>query len=86
MTFNKEDNLIKIAIDEGDNIFSEILDNNPELDKDDPRQTAIILSILTNCIVHLHLRGWTERELINEVFDHCNIARDILDDLNKDEQ
>jgi len=77
---DKEDNLIKIATEEGDNIFFEILKNHPELDKNDPRQTAIIFSIMTNCIVQLYGRGWTERELINEVFDHCAIAREILDE------
>jgi hypothetical protein len=76
---DKEDNLIKIGTAEGDEIFFKILDDHTPLDKDDPRRTAIIFSIMTNCIVHLHIMGWTERELINEVFNHCEIARDITD-------
>ena len=74
---DKEDNLINIAIAEGDEIFFKILDEHPPLDQDDPRRTAMIFSIMTNCIVHLHLMGWSERELVKEVFDHCEIARDI---------
>ena len=77
---DKEDNLIKIAIAEGDEIFFDILDEHPVLDEHDPRRLAIVLSIMTNCLVHLHLHGWSEQELVNEVFDHCKIARSILDE------
>ena len=81
---DKEDNLIKTAIAEGDEIFFKILDEHPVLDEHDPRRTAMIFSIMTNCIVHLHLMGWRERELVKEVFDHCEVARDIADE-NDDE-
>jgi hypothetical protein len=75
---NKEDKLIKIAIEEGNEIFFNIIDQHPPLDEEDPRQTVMLLSILTNCMVHLHLHGWSERELVNEVFDHCKLAREII--------
>lgn len=75
---SKEDKLIKIGIDEGNNIFFDILDNYPELDKNDPRQTSVLFALMTNCIVHLHISGYTEKELVNEVFDHCKLARDIM--------
>jgi hypothetical protein len=65
---DKEDNLINTAIKEGDEIV---------LDEHDPRRTSIVFSIMTNCIVHLHMMGWSEQQLVNEVFDHCEIARRI---------
>ena len=77
---DKEDNLINVALDESNDIFFKILDDYPELDSQDPRRTAVLLSLMTNCIIQLYGRGWTERELVNEVFDHCEIARNILDD------
>lgn len=77
---NKVDTLINVGVKEGDEIFFKILEEYPELDENDPRQAAVLLSIMTNCIIQLHARGWTERDLINEVFDHCEIARDIMDD------
>jgi hypothetical protein len=74
---DKEDNLINTAIKEGDEIFFKILDEHPVLDEHDPRRTSIVFSIMTNCIVHLHMMGWSEQQLVNEVFDHCEIARRI---------
>lgn len=82
---NKEDTLIEVGIKEGDEIFFKILDDYPFLDEDDSRQTAVLFSIFTNCIVRLHINGWNEQQLINEVFDHCKIAREILDEMGDKE-
>jgi hypothetical protein len=78
---SKEDKLIEVGINEGNNIFFKILDDYPELNNEDPRQSALLLSLMTNCIVRLHIMGWSEKDLVKEVFDHCEIARDILDDI-----
>lgn len=84
MKIDKEDNLIKVAIDEGNEIFFKILDDYPELDNEDPRRTAVLLSIMTNCVVQLYARGWNEKALVNEVFDWCQNSRDLMDDIDKD--
>lgn len=76
---DKEDKLIQIGIDEGNEIFFKMLDDYPELDEKDPRRGAVLLSMMTNCVVQLHLSGWSEQNLVNEVFDWCQIARDIVD-------
>ena len=81
---DKEDNLIKIGIDEGNEIFFKILDDYPELDEDDPRRGAVLLSLMTNCVVQLHLQGWSEKNLVNEVFDWCKIAREIIEEDNEE--
>ena len=83
---DKEDNLIKFGIEEGNKIFFKILDEYPELNDKDPRQSAVLLSLMTNCIVRLHMTGWSEKSLVNEVFNHCEIARDIMDDLEGEEE
>lgn len=77
---DKEDKLIKVGIDEGNEIFFKILDDYPELDEDDPRRGAVLLSLMTNCVVQLHLSGWNEKSLVNEVFDWCKIAREIIEE------
>ena len=80
---NKEDNLINIGIKEGDDIFFKILNQYPELDDKDLRRGAVLLSLMTNAVVQLHASGWSEQALVNEVFDHCKIAQDIM---NEDEE
>jgi hypothetical protein len=81
---SKEDNLIDVGINEGNEIFFKILEDYPQLNDNDPRQSAVLLSLMTNCIVRLHIMGWNEKSLINEVFDHCEIARDIIDDIEEE--
>ena len=82
----KEDRLIKVGIDEGTELFFKILEDYPELDEDDPRQGAMFFSLFTNCIVRLHHKGWSERELINEIFTWCKFARDIDNDEDEDDE
>jgi hypothetical protein len=77
---DKEDNLIKIGIEEGNEIFFKILDDYPELEEKDPRRGAVLLSLMTNCVVQLHAMGWSEKNLVNEVFDWCKISRELLDE------
>jgi len=81
----KDDNLIKIGSTTGDDIFFQILKDNPRIDGDDLRQDSILFSLFTNCIVQLHAAGWSEQNLINEVFRYCEISRDIVNDLDDDE-
>ena len=71
-----EDATINFGCVEGDRLFLSILDDYPELDYNDHRRTSILMAMLTNAIQYLHTRGWSEKELVNEVFDHCQIARD----------
>lgn len=77
---DKEDKLIQVGINEGNEIFFKILDDYPELDEKDPRRGAVLLSMMTNCVVQLHLSGWSEKSLVNEVFDWCKIAREIVEE------
>jgi hypothetical protein len=75
---NKEDNLIKASMDEGNDVFFDILENYPVLDKDDCRRSAVLFAVMTSCIGYLHLEGWSEQQLVNEVFDHCELARTMF--------
>lgn len=77
---DKEDKLIQVGIDEGNEVFFKILDDYPRLDKEDPRREAVLLSIMTNCVVQLHAMGWPEKKLVNEVFDWCEIAREMFEE------
>jgi hypothetical protein len=72
---DKEDNLINSMIEEADAMFLKLLDDYPILDDDDHRQATLILSLVTNGIARLHVLGWTEKDLCNEVFDWCEQAR-----------
>ena len=86
MSDPKEDNLINIGLNEGNDLFFKILEAYPELDDLDPRQGAMFFSLFTNCIVRLHQKGWNERELINEIFTWCEIARDMDNDEDEDDE
>jgi hypothetical protein len=72
---DKEQNLIKTMIEEGDELFLKLLDDYPILENNDHRQETLLLNLMTNCVSRLHLLGWTEKDLCNEVFDWCAIAR-----------
>lgn len=74
---NTQDNLIDTAMKEGAEIFFAILDQYPELDDNDSRRTTVMLSLYTNTIIQLRARGFTERELVNMVFDYCDISDDL---------
>lgn len=78
--FDKEDNLIKVALDEGHEIYFDICESHPQLDENDHRREVILFAIMTCCIGHLHANGWSEKALVNEVFDHCQMTRDLFDD------
>ena len=75
-----EDNLIEYGIDYADMVFTKLLEDHPILDDNDHRSDAIMLSMMTNCIQRLHLRGWSTKELVNEVFDHCELAQKFYND------
>jgi len=72
--------LTRVAFDESNAIFSKILDDYPKLNKDDTRRVAVLLNLLSNCIIQLHIAGLGE-ERFNEIvkFD-CGLAREIMDD------
>ena len=72
---DKEQNLINTMIEEGDELFLKLLDDYPILENNDHRQETLLLNLMTNCVSRLHLLGWTEKDLCNEVFDWCAIAR-----------
>ncbi|CAB4151432.1 hypothetical protein UFOVP592_16 [uncultured Caudovirales phage] len=69
-----EDATIKFGCEEGDRIFNKILDDYPELDENDLRRSTIVLGLLTNAAAYLHINGWSVQSLVNEVFDHCEMA------------
>jgi hypothetical protein len=79
---NKEDNLIHTAIQEADAIFLQMLADYPQMDEEDHRQETVLLGMMTNCIARLHILGWGERELCNEVFDWCQKGREFRDEVN----
>lgn len=72
-----EDRLIDVGIEVGDDIFFQLLDDHPQLDKNDPRQDAMIYRIMYNCVVRLHLLGWNEVQLMRNVLDAIEVAKDI---------
>jgi len=80
-----EDATIKFGCEEGDRIFKDLLDEYPELDQNDMRRSTIMLSLMTNAAQYLHLTGWSVQSLVNEVFDHCDIASKWLDEDEDDE-
>lgn len=65
-----------VGILEAERIFKKIVDDFPELDEYDERQSMIVFALFAYSIQYLHDIGWSEKELINEVFDHCQIARE----------
>jgi hypothetical protein len=75
-----EDRLIDVGIEVGDDIFFQLLDDHPQLDKNDPRQDAMIYRIMYNCVVRLHLLGWSEVQLMRNVLDAIEVAKDIDSD------
>jgi len=73
---NKQDNLIHTAIEEADALFMQMLNDYPQIDSEDHRQETVLLGMMTNCVSRLHILGWSERELVAEVFDWCQKGRD----------
>lgn len=69
------DATIKFGCEESDRIFDAILKDYPELDDNDLRRSSIVLGIMTSAAAYLHINGWSERELIDLVWDHCEMAR-----------
>lgn len=69
---DKRDNLLTIAKKEGDQIFTEILKDYPELDKDDPRQLAIVTSLFINCIDTMRQAGCSKEFLQNKLKDYLD--------------
>jgi hypothetical protein len=70
-----ENTTMNVGFENADEIFSNILDDFPELDEHDLRRSSLILGLMTNCIHYLHTTGWSEKRLVAEVFDHCEIAK-----------
>jgi len=70
---------IDFGLDEGDRIFQSILEDYPELDDGDHRRSSIIHTMFINAAQYLHIHGWSERELIEALFTHCEIARKWAD-------
>ena len=79
------DATIKFGCEESDRIFDAILEEYPELDDNDLRRSSIVLGIMTSAAAYLHINGWSERELIGLVFDHCEMARKWQDTDEDDE-
>jgi hypothetical protein len=82
------DNLIDYASHAGARIVREIIQDHPQLDSEDIRQRVILFSVFVNTIQRLHLQGFTERDLVAEVFEHCELARFIasMDDETDDDE
>ena len=75
--------LIDYGSHEGAVIVSQIIRDHPKMDAEDIRQQVVLFSVMVNCIQRLHQQGWSEQRLVNEVFDHCEIAR-FIQDFNSD--
>ena len=80
-----EQNLMTTAMQEADELFLQLLKDYPRLDENDFRQESFLLCLMTNCVARLHILGWTEKELCNEVFDWSAQAREWLNDANDEE-
>jgi hypothetical protein len=78
------DNLIDYAAHEGAAIVRQIVADHPELDPEDVRQRVILFSVFVNTIQRLHLQGFSERDLVSEVFEHCELAR-FIESMNRPE-
>lgn len=73
---NIENARINFAMNEADKILDDVWsNNNPNYD-----HGAVIFSLFIDCIHYLTLMGWTERDLINEVFDHSEDPMEEEDD------
>ena len=57
---------INFAMSEADRICDEVWST----EQDNYDHGAVIFSLFINSIHYLTLLGWTERELINEIFEH----------------
>lgn len=77
LEMQSRDRLIDYAAHEGAAIVRQIVADHPELDAEDVRQRVILFSVFVNAIQRLHLQGFSERELVSEVFEHCELARFI---------
>jgi hypothetical protein len=73
-----EDVLIDFGNREGERILNDIFNEYPVIDDNDIRRDVIIFYLFTSAIQILHSVGWNEKELVREVFDHCEIARDTF--------
>jgi hypothetical protein len=80
-----EDATISFGCNEGDKLFRHILEEYPVLDSNDLRRETIIFSLFTSAIQYLHIKDWSEQQLVHEVFEHCEQARKWLDDDDSDE-
>ena len=81
---SKEDNLIQTAIKEADELFLQLLKDRPIMDEADHRQSTFLLSLMTSCVTRLHILGWSEKDLCNEVFDWCETAREYMSEGDED--
>ena len=73
----KDDNLIRVGIDESWEIFDQITKDYPEIQGDDTRRLTILFGLMKHCIVALNIAGWTERELIKQTIDCCEMADEV---------
>jgi len=82
---NAENNLMTTAMKEADELFLQLLKDYPQMDENDHRQESFLLCLMTSCVSRLHILGWSEKELCNEVFDWCKQAREWFDEHDDEE-
>ena len=70
---NIENAKINYAISEAEEILDAVWSNNDS----NYDHGAVIFSLFVDCIHYLTLMGWSEQELVNEVFNH---SEDPLED------
>lgn len=75
----KDDNLIEIGIQEAGRILCKVIDDFPEMDEEDIRLETTMLALFVYTCEYLYRTGYTEKDLVVEVFDHCEIARKEMD-------
>ena len=69
------DNLSDVVIQEGLAIYQKICKDFPILDEKDMRRELLLYTLFIYIVQDLHYLGMSEKELVNEVFDQCEVSR-----------
>ena len=81
----KVDNLIRVVCDESDELFYKAMtEEYAPLDEEDCRQEIWLKNMFYNCVIHLYLSGKNTRYLMNTLFNAIEIAIDL--DQEEDEE
>lgn len=79
------DNLSDVCVQEGLRIYKKIIDEYPILDDNDMRRELILYTLFIYIVQDLHYLGMTEKELVNEVFDQCEVSRNEYNSMDDED-